>query len=217
MALRNMTFLLALGVSSIALVPAAVAAPAFTVSGTPTTLNNPPFTLGYAFSLSQGFSLTGLGMFDAGNDGLFNSYDIGLFDSGGAVVASTTLGSGASGTLIDGYRYASFAPLALSAGDYRIGAYFTNANGEDALFFTGAGNSVSSIAGVSFAGGRFASGGALADPTGAGGDGGYFGPNLLLSGAVPEPATWAMMIVGFGMVGGVMRQRSKTRTTVSFA
>lgn len=29
-----------------------------------------------------------------------------------------------------------------------------------------------------------------------------------MSSAVPEPATWAMMIIGFGLVGGVMRRRS---------
>lgn len=28
-----------------------------------------------------------------------------------------------------------------------------------------------------------------------------------VSGAVPEPATWAMMIIGFGVVGGAMRRR----------
>jgi len=33
--------------------------------------------------------------------------------------------------------------------------------------------------------------------------------------AVPEPATWAMMLAGFGLVGGAMRRR--TRTAVSFA
>jgi hypothetical protein len=33
--------------------------------------------------------------------------------------------------------------------------------------------------------------------------------------AVPEPATWAMFIGGFGMIGGAMRRRQ--RTTVSFA
>jgi len=32
--------------------------------------------------------------------------------------------------------------------------------------------------------------------------------------SVPEPATWAMMIAGFGMVGGAMRRRS---VSVSFA
>jgi hypothetical protein len=35
------------------------------------------------------------------------------------------------------------------------------------------------------------------------------------TGAVPEPATWAMMIMGFGLVGGAMRRRQNVR--VSFA
>ncbi len=34
--------------------------------------------------------------------------------------------------------------------------------------------------------------------------------------AVPEPATWAMMIAGFGLVGGAMR-RTSMRTRVSYA
>ncbi|RYF19609.1 MAG: PEP-CTERM sorting domain-containing protein [Oxalobacteraceae bacterium] len=38
-----------------------------------------------------------------------------------------------------------------------------------------------------------------------------------LTGAVPEPASWAMMICGFGMVGGAMRRRkSKVTTKVAF-
>ena len=36
------------------------------------------------------------------------------------------------------------------------------------------------------------------------------------AGAVPEPATWAMMLMGFGLVGGAMRRR-KVSTSVSFA
>ena len=35
------------------------------------------------------------------------------------------------------------------------------------------------------------------------------------AGAVPEPATWAMMIAGFGMVGFAMRRSQKV--SVSFA
>lgn len=40
--------------------------------------------------------------------------------------------------------------------------------------------------------------------------------NLTVSSAVPEPATWAMMIMGFGMVGSAMRRRN-VKTNVSFA
>lgn len=37
--------------------------------------------------------------------------------------------------------------------------------------------------------------------------------------AVPEPGTWAMMLLGFGMVGGAMRsaRRRKDKVSVSFA
>ena len=35
--------------------------------------------------------------------------------------------------------------------------------------------------------------------------------------AVPEPATWAMMLLGFGGIGFAMRHRSKVRTTVAYA
>lgn len=37
------------------------------------------------------------------------------------------------------------------------------------------------------------------------------------AGAVPEPATWAMMLLGMGAVGFAMRRRSKVKTTVKFA
>lgn len=37
----------------------------------------------------------------------------------------------------------------------------------------------------------------------------------VVGGGVPEPATWAMMLMGFGVVGGAMRRRQKV--SVSFA
>jgi len=161
--------------------------------------------------------LTGLGVFDADGDGLLNDYDIGLYDTGGNLLVSTNLGAGTSGTLIDGFRYVALAPVALTAGDYRVGALFTNASGDDSLYFSGGGNIVSSISGVTYGDARFALGSTLSDPTVSAGSGdGYFGPNLLLqSGAAPEPASWALMLGGFGMIGGVLRGRRKM--TVSFS
>ncbi len=47
-------------------------------------------------------------------------------------------------------------------------------------------------------------------------NGSYSG--ALSLGAVPEPATWAFMILGFGLVGGALRRRKAvTNTGVSFA
>ena len=44
--------------------------------------------------------------------------------------------------------------------------------------------------------------------------------NVRVNGAlagVPEPATWALMILGFGAVGGALRRRQATKATVRFA
>lgn len=55
---------------------------------------------------------------------------------------------------------------------------------------------------------------------GVGGGGGFVLDNLTLNapgaGAVPEPTTWALLILGFGAVGAGMRRRS-VKTTVAFA
>ena len=45
----------------------------------------------------------------------------------------------------------------------------------------------------------------------------FFGPaldNVSVS-AIPEPATWALMLGGFGLVGGAMRSRRRANATVS--
>jgi hypothetical protein len=43
------------------------------------------------------------------------------------------------------------------------------------------------------------------------------GDAIATAGAVPEPASWAMMILGMGAVGGALRRRSKVSTKVTFA
>jgi PEP-CTERM motif len=44
---------------------------------------------------------------------------------------------------------------------------------------------------------------------------GIFSGRATVTTAIPEPGTWAMMLAGFGIVGGAMRRRQ--RTSVSFA
>lgn len=43
------------------------------------------------------------------------------------------------------------------------------------------------------------------------------GRGAISFGGVPEPATWAFMILGFGAVGGAMRRRQSVAATVRFA
>lgn len=57
---------------------------------------------------------------------------------------------------------------------------------------------------------------------GLGGNGGFELDNIILNGAVngavPEPATWALMLLGFGFVGGAMRSAKRCqKVSVSFA
>jgi hypothetical protein len=40
---------------------------------------------------------------------------------------------------------------------------------------------------------------------------------LALAGGVPEPGTWALMILGFGLVGGALRRRQRQSVRYSFA
>ena len=49
----------------------------------------------------------------------------------------------------------------------------------------------------------------------SGGNASYDG--VISFAAVPEPATWAMMIGGFGMVGGAVRRRKAAQVRVAYA
>lgn len=51
-------------------------------------------------------------------------------------------------------------------------------------------------------------------PPGGGGGGGGNPPPV---GAIPEPTTWALMILGFGGIGGVMRRRPRDTRKISYA
>ena len=41
--------------------------------------------------------------------------------------------------------------------------------------------------------------------------------NISVTGPIPEPATWAMMIGGFGLVGGAMRRARRSRSALAAA
>jgi hypothetical protein len=53
--------------------------------------------------------------------------------------------------------------------------------------------------------------------TASGSNGSYGGSVSFSAAAVPETATWMMMLAGFGVVGFGMRRRGSVKTTVSYA
>lgn len=59
-------------------------------------------------------------------------------------------------------------------------------------------------------GGGGVGGGSPGGSTPPGGGGGGGGGNPPPVGAIPEPSTWALMILGFGGIGGAMRRRAQT-------
>ena len=184
------------------------AGPAFTIDNTTgPTLGNPPFTLGWQFTTSQAIEVTDLGMFDDSQDGLVDSHQVGIWDSGGALVASGTVSRGTAEPLVNQFRYASIGAVTLGIATYQIGALFLTGN--DALIVPGFATNFAAAPEITFNQSMFAAGGTLADPTNSGfASAGYFGPNFLYDvQSVPEPAS--LLLVGIGLVGMRLLRRCR--------
>ncbi|MBK1816781.1 DUF4082 domain-containing protein [Luteolibacter yonseiensis] len=118
------------------LVIASSASAAVTAFSLPTPVStysnagNAQYVLGYTFTVgSNPLTVTDLGFFDAGGNGLGTAHPVTIWNSGGTVVGTATVSSGTTGTLEGGYRYTTVPePITLSANTtYTIGAtMYTN-------------------------------------------------------------------------------------------
>lgn len=152
--------------------------------------SNSGLNWGWEFNLASTFQINSLGLFDSGGDGLFGSHEVGIFDTLGNLLASTTVSS--SDTLVAGFRYhALVAPAILGPGNYVLGAIFPTTATPDGMFLNSNGAVI--LPGVSFVVARLGSVGAetlgFPDQAFAGNSPGYFGPTFdatALGSAVPE-------------------------------
>lgn len=177
---------------------------------TPYILVNPSFTLGWQFTTTQAIDVTALGIFDSGQDGLVDSYPIGIWNGSGTLVASAVVASGTVDPLTNQFRYAAITPVLLNPGTYNIGALFTT--GDDPLFFANfiAPTNFATDALITFDQGQYVGGPTLADPTSANpGSPGYFGPDFLLT-AVPEPASITLLSAGLFVFMLLRRRRVRS-------
>ena len=157
-------------------------------------------------------TLTALGAYDSFGDGFSTDggIQVGLYrESDETLLSSANI---QSSDMLDGnYRFANVSSVNLVAGEvYRVVAV----SGSDNYNLT-----TGSLApGLIDLGEDYCSGATLQYCGGHGSDNimwmGNFKFNEGASGAVPEPASWALMLGGFGLVGGAMR--SRRNAAVSF-
>lgn len=171
--------------------------------------DEPANTIGFSFTLTQPTSVNALGYWNGSAPG---DYLVGIWDSSGTPlnVTSVTIGGPSQSAH---YTFTSIAPLLLAAGSYVIGGQY--AGGSFPYALTG----LTTAPGYVYNGIRESEAGSgFTFPTSAFPDSQrFFGTqsfalvnfSIVQISAVPEPATWAMMLLGFGVVGTSIRRRRK--------
>jgi hypothetical protein len=157
------------------------------------------WTLGYEFSANVDTAVTALGTW---NSGISGTFAVGLWDSSGNLLAQTNVDTGGTQDGSAPWVFSAIGPVSLTAGNiYYVGSY-----GDSYYTYNVSGFTVDPR--ITFISDAW-TGGGLAFPTNHSGTVGFFGGNVELGSAVPEPATWATMVAGIGVVGGAMRRRRK--------
>lgn len=169
--------------------------------------------IGWQFSVPQAVTVSALGWFDWGQDGLARSHEVGIWDNATETLVTSLVVPQGTAAMLDGFfRWADLAgPVTLLPGaQYRIAGLDIGAGGDPHVWdnpIPGFGAAVSGLsvnAAVQMAGpgaaiGSLASG--FTYPATQIGDarGALFGPNLLVS-VVPEPATALLLLAGLGLL-----------------
>jgi hypothetical protein len=200
-----LTGALLLGVAS---APVVAQAPAVDFTSPTIDFTNGNWSLGFEFDVLNplGVSVTHLGFYDAGQDGIMGDHPVGIWDAAMNLLASATVTSGSS--LIGWFRWESIVALHLPAATgYRIAAV----TGSD--LYTWNPNGFMVHPDINFVADRWTetTGTTLVFPVSSDAVNGYFGANFMLDGdqqVVPEPMTMALL--GTGLLGlGVVRRRRR--------
>ena len=139
-------------------------------------------TFGWSFTLNKAITLTDLGLWDGNNqdpfaatgDGFASSHPVSIWTSAGTLITTATLSAGKSGTLDNGFRFVSVAPIVLQPGDYEIGAYFSTFDDWSAAEVNG----LSLASPFVYTGGLASNGNGFPVGNFVGFPPGFFGPNL---------------------------------------
>jgi hypothetical protein len=165
------------------------------------------------FTVTRAISIRALGAFDSGGNGITGDVRGVIFDAQGAPVTQVLDFKGAVGTGA-AYVFKSLdGRVILTPGEYQLATWgYSNADSNYNTY----GSNPGPVTFDSLGGALVADGTRYSMPGGAGSlatiqDNGLtrYGAGSFLGGAVPEPASWAMMLVGFGGLGAVLRRRRR--------
>jgi hypothetical protein len=141
--------------------------------------------------------------------------EVGLWDASGTLLASASVS--ATSPSIGNWSYTLITPIVLTAGDdYYVGAFDEQTN------YTTNVEGFSVDARINYLNNARAVSTDLTFPSGIASTtlvpSGYFGGNVILEvAAVPEPSTWAMMILGFCGVGFMAYRRKQNGPALRLA
>lgn len=164
--------------------------------------------IGWSFSVTSDVTIDGLGLFDYGADGLDNRHQVGLWNSAGTLLAQTVVFNGAtvyaSGSTAGNWLFVDIAALTLTAGDYVIGAFYSD-NDNDAIAAIATGFELDSH--FTYGDSRASDGSSL-DLPGVYGQvqPGIFGPNMRVA-TVPEPSHLLLLPLALAAVAVARRRR----------
>lgn len=177
-------------------------------------------TLGLDFNVLAPIRVTALGAFDSGADGIAGQLRTAIFRSDGTLVTPVASFSNLGNLTGRSYLFQKLAaPIVLNPGAYQLASW---GYGDADRNFNTYGANPGPVTFDSLGGRLAAVGTRYGMPGDAGqlatlGDVGVtrYGAGSFLAGGVPEPATWAMMLAGFGLLGGLLRRQRRMASAVA--
>jgi hypothetical protein len=163
----------------------------------------PAVTFGYAFSFDRDVSVFGVGIFDAGDNGLAGTNRLGIWTDTGALLVSKLFDSTTSPTLESHFRWLTLdTPLTLNANTiYRTGVFGSESGLQGSVQAASLSADITFIAEVGSSSGSFSFPNSSTLRTAGSA---YIGPNLEFT-IVPEPSVGALL--GTAILGLICRNK----------